>query len=92
MDKVVEQAKRILEEDLKNAPYVLDDPLGHGITSGKIQKYMFTCVTKGVSKVDCVDWLYNLYNKQNDEQHCKFQSKIDTSASMLYEFYVYLNK
>lgn len=92
MNKIVEKSRKILEADLKNTPYVLDDPLGNSVTSRKIQDYMFLCVTNSVSKPDCVDWLYELYKEQNDEQHNKFQSHIDLSANMLYDFYVYLNK
>ena len=65
MDKTVEQAKNVLVADLEDAPHVLEDPLGEGVTSRKIQDYVFACVTNGISKSDCVDWLYDLYHKQN---------------------------
>ncbi len=92
MDKTVEQAKNVLVADLEDAPHVLEDPLGEGVTSRKIQDYVFACVTNGISKSDCVDWLYDLYHKQTDDQHFKFQSRIDCSANMLYNFYNYLMK
>ena len=87
MDSVVEQVKTILEGDLKDCPYTLNDPLGHACTYRKIRDYMFACIKNGVQKPDCVDWLYKLYKGQTDEEHSAFQTRIDLSANLLYDFY-----
>ena len=90
MNNAVEQARKMLESDLADNPYILlDGPLGHAVSYRKIQNYLFVCVTNNVSKADCVNWLYNLYIEQNEKQ---FRFMIDASANMLYDFYDYLNK
>lgn len=90
MDKEVEMAKKALEDDLANASYVLDDPLGHAITSRKIKQYLYVCVVAVVPKPDCVNWLYELYQDQTEDEKHKFQCIIDSMANALYGFYDYL--
>ena len=87
----VEETKMVLEEDLKNNPHTIDAPLGHGVTYRKIMHYIYACILSGVSKADCVDWLYQLYNEQNDDEKSKFKTIIDSVAVAVYDFYGYLN-
>ena len=88
--KVVNEAKKELEDDLNNNPHTLSVPLGHGVTRRKILKYVYICVLTGISKPDCVDWLYILYNQQNDKEKYDFKLIIDSVAGALYDFYDYL--
>lgn len=90
MDENVEKAKKSLEDDLESAPHVLTDPLGHGVTSRKIHLYLYACIIANVSKPDCVDWLYELYHNQTDEEKFKFECDVDLMANALYGFYDYL--
>ena len=92
MSKEVETARKILVEDLKNAPHVLSSPLGHGVTQKKIHQYLFECVLGGVDKTNCCDWLYDLYKNQTDEEHDRFQLAVDSMAISLYEFHDFLRK
>ena len=92
MSKEVENARKELENDLKNAPHVLANPLGSSVTSDKIHRYLFNCVVSNEEKANSVDWLYSLYKEQTDEEHDKFQQSIDAMAIALYKFYEYLNK
>ena len=88
----VEFAKKVLEDDLRNNPYVLSAPLGHGVTSQKIYTYLYTCVLSNVSKDNCVDWLYDLYHEQSDDEKHMFKSIIDSVACALYGFIEHINK
>lgn len=88
----VENARKHLEADLSDNPYILDEPMGHAITYRKIQDYFFTCVIAGVDKVDCKDWLYHLYGAQTYEEKNKFVSRVDILVNALYDFYDYLRK
>lgn len=92
MSKEVETARKVLVEDLKNAPHVLSAPLGHGVTQNKIHRYLFECVLGGVDKSDCCDWLYDLYKNQTYEEHDRFMLVIDSIAISLYEFNDFLRK
>ncbi|MBR4238886.1 MAG: hypothetical protein IKQ03_05685 [Prevotella sp.] len=91
MDKKVDEARQVLIWDLENNPHILSAPLGHGVTSKKIHEYLYVCVLTKIPKSDCVDWLYELYNEQTDDERAKFQQIIDSIACCLYGFYDYLN-
>lgn len=90
MSKELENARKALNDDLKNAPYVLSNPLGHCVTCQKIHRYLFECVISNEKKSECVDWLYDLYKKQNEQEQHSFQLTIDSMAIALYDFYEYL--
>lgn len=87
----VEITKLNLEEDLMDNPHVLSAPLAHGVTRQKICKYLYACVLSGISQDDCVDWLCDLYKKQNDDEQHQFHSILHTVAVALYEFKKYIN-
>ena len=89
--KVVNETRKKLEEDLKNNPHTLSNPLAHGVSRRKIMKYIYSCVLVGISKPDCVDWLYNLYSQQNDKDCYTFKTIIDSIAVAVYDFYDYIN-
>lgn len=86
----VNQTRKILEKDLENSPYVLQDPIGNAFTYKKILEYLYACVLAGEDKVDCKEWLYKLYEEQNDEEKYKFNSRIDLLADCLYKFCDYI--
>ena len=88
--KEVNEARKVLENDLEHAPYTLSAPMGHGLTRKKILKYIYICILSNVSKPECVDWLYKLYNNQSDKEKCLFQMIIDSVSNALYDFYDYL--
>ena len=89
-NKDVERARKVLEEDLMNNPHTINAPIGNGVTYRKIMQYIYACILSSVSKADCVDWLYQLYNEQNDNEKSKFKMIIDSVAVALYDFYRYL--
>lgn len=86
----VENARKILEADLSDNPYILDDPIGYAITYRKIKDYSFACVIAGEDRVNCKDWLYQLYGGQTDEEKNKLVFKVDLLVNALYDFYSYL--
>ena len=92
MDKLVESAKKSLEEDLNSYPQSLSDPIGFNGTKLKIKKYLYACVVEGEDRADCKDWLYNLYAEQADDEKGRFVSRIDLLANALYDFYEYLGQ
>ncbi len=89
MDKV-ENALSALKSDLGNASSVLHDPIGDARTYRKILRYIFSCVVEGTGRAECKDWLYKLYEKQNDDEKAIMTSKVDLLANALYDFYDYL--
>lgn len=91
MDENVEKARKALVYDLDSNSHVLSNPFGHGVTSKKIYLYLYACIIANVSKPDCVDWLYELYHEQTDEEKNKFKCVVDSMANALYGFYDYLN-
>lgn len=92
MANEVENARKNLEADLSDNPYNLDDPMGHAITNRKIKEYFFACVIAGEERVNCKDWLYQLYGGQTDEEKYKFVLRVDMVVNTLYDFYSYLQK
>ena len=92
-NKAISDARKVLELDLQNAPYILNDgPLGHPGTDRKIYHYLFTCVQEGLDKVDCRDWLFELYHKLDDRHMDKFQTLIHEITDVLYEYDKFLKK
>lgn len=92
MNKDVEKVRRVLEDDLTDNPYILPDPIGSALTFRKIEKYLWVCMISGISKPDSVDWLYNLYREQTDDERIKFQQRIDLVANTLYDFFAYIKE
>ena len=90
MANEVENARKNLEADLSDNPYILDDPMGHAITNRKIKEYFFICVIAGEDRINCKDWLYRLYGEQTDEEKNKLVFKVDMLVNALYDFYSYL--
>ena len=82
----VDKARKRLEDDLESNPHTLSAPLAHGVTRGKILRYIFNCIMANVPKADCLDWLYILYDGQNEEEKEQFISLIDFAAGALYDF------
>ena len=91
MANEVENARKNLEADLSDNPYILDDPIGHAITYKKIKEYFFICVITGEDRVNCKDWLYRLYDEQTDEEKDKLVMRVDMLVNVLYDFYSYLH-
>lgn len=87
----IEEAPKLLVSDLEDNPQSLYDPIGDARTYRKIQRYLFLCITEGRQKPDTVDWLYDLYKNQSDEEKVKFRSRIDLLANALYHFYEFLS-
>lgn len=87
----VEQAKKMLESDLDSYPAVVKDPIGDARTYCKIQRYIYACISDGVSKANCVDWLYDLYKEQNEEEKHHFTLELDLVAKALYDYHNYLS-
>ena len=92
MANEVENARKYLEADLSDNPYILEDPLGHANTNRKIKQYFFACVMSGEDIVNCKDWLYQLYGGQTDEEKYKFTLRVDMLVNTLYDFYSYIQK
>ena len=90
MDKLVENAMRMLEADLESYPPSLSDPIGDGRTYPKILKYLFACVVTGENRAECKDKLYKLYEEQTDDEKHKFVLKVDLLTNALYDFYAYI--
>ena len=90
MANEVENARKNLEADLSDNPYILDDPMGYAITNRKLKEYFFICVIAGEDRVDCKDWLYHLYGGQTDEEKYKFALRVDMLVNALYDFYSYI--
>lgn len=84
--KNVEEAKKVLENDLANNPHVLSNPMGQGVTRRKILDYIYVCIDFSLSKADCVDWLYGLYKEQENKEKDVFRSVIDSVAGALYDY------
>jgi len=88
----IEEAQKLLISDLEENPQSLYDPISDARTCRKIQRYLFLCVTGGRLKADSVDWLYDLYKKQSEEEKDIFRSRIDLLANALYYFYEFLKQ
>lgn len=91
MNRTIEEARNYLKDDLEDYPYVLSNPLGHSGTKRKILSYIFACLLGGETKPNCVDWLYQLYAKQTDNEKHNFQLVIDSIADAVYSFKEYLD-
>ena len=89
MDKV-KIAMKTLESDLENYPPALHNPIGDARTYRKILMYLFSCVIEGKDRAKCKDWLYQLYEKQTDDEQAILISKVDLLTNALYDFYDYL--
>lgn len=86
-NKAINDARKALELDLESASYILNDgPFGHAVTNRKINHYLFTCVKEGEDKVDCRDWLFNLYEAMDEKHMFEFQCIIHAVTDALYEY------
>ena len=89
MDKI-DIAKKRIEDDLINHPSSLSDPIGDARTYNKILDYLFVSIEYQLSKADIADWLYHLYQEQNDDEKDKFANRVDLLIGALQKFYCYL--
>lgn len=88
----IEEAKKILENDLENNPSSLSDPIGDARTYHKILNYLFICIEEKTDKADIADWLYKLYRNQTDKEKDSFSSRIDLLIGALIRYNSYINK
>ena len=92
-NKTINDAREALEVDLESAPYILNDgPLGHAVTQRKIYYYLYTCVKEGEDKVNCRDWLFELYKAMDEKHMFEFQGIIHAVTDALYEYDKFLKK
>ena len=90
---IINEARNALKLDLQSASYILNDsPLGHSATNRKINQYIFTCVKEGLDKVDCRDWLFDLYDKLDEKNKNEFQNIIHAVTDALYAYNTFLKK
>ena len=64
----LESAKRILEFELKEAPYVKENLYGNEGCSRKIENYIIESFRAGVMCGNCLDWLVELLQANDVEQ------------------------
>ena len=86
----VKSAKEILVRDLEDNPLVSHNPISDARTYHKIKQYVFSCITEKVNIADCKDWLYILYEAQEEDEKTVFKSRIDLLVNALYDFNSYL--
>ena len=80
----VETAKKILEDEVKNAPYTNDDPFSNATSFRKIIEYIYICVVdENVSREEAKTWLYDLYKNQSKHDHAIFCSRVDAIISAI---------
>lgn len=80
----VETAKKILEDEVKNAPYTNDDPFSNATSFRKIIEYIYLCVVdENVSREEAKTWLYDLYKNQSKHDHAIFCSRVDAIISAI---------
>ena len=83
----VETAKKILEDEVKNAPYTNDDPFSNATSFRKIIEYIYLCVVdENVSREEAKAWLYDLYKNQSKHDHAIFCSRVDAINSFFLPF------
>ena len=61
-NKDVETAKRLLVEDVQNAPYGISEPFGHGVSERKIMEYVYACTMENIPATEAEEWLFDLYS------------------------------
>lgn len=68
MDINVETAKRMLKEEVENAPYVIEESFGNAGTYRKLISF-FVAVVKDdtVSREDAKEWLCSLFSKHHQK-------------------------
>lgn len=74
----VETAKRLLEDEVKSAPYTYEDPFSNVASYRKIIAYLYVSVVDdNIGREDAKAWLYDLYKNQSKQSHKIFCEKID---------------
>lgn len=92
-NKAIFDARQILEQDLQDSSYILNDsPLGHAATDRKIHQYLFTCVREKMDKVECRDWLFELYQNLEGKNKDDFQKIIHVITDALYSYDEFIKK
>ncbi len=63
-ERALEAAKRVLESEFAEYPYVVNDGLrGHGVTYRKVCDYIFSSIDAHVEQSACKNWLTDLVTK-----------------------------
>lgn len=73
----VETAKRILEAEVKDAPYTYDNPFSNTASYRKLIEYLYNSVMDNIGKEDAKAWLYDLYKEQPKQKHEVFRERVD---------------
>lgn len=60
MGKNEEQARKVLENEFNQNPYVLNNPLGKAVSNRKIYEYIASCIKDGLSCSECKEKLQSI--------------------------------
>ena len=85
----VETAKRILEDEVKDANTNISEPLTQKWPTWKIIDYLWSCYIENEDKYDQKEWLINLYKEAGMQETSieKFEHEIDLLMECIEEDY-----
>lgn len=81
-------AKSILKDEIKENAHTRDNLYGNAASSRKLEVYIIESVLSGISKGECLDWLFNiLKDYEVPNEFCvKTRSSAELQFSILDRF------
>ena len=74
----IKEAKLSLENEVKDSPYTKENPFGNAGSYRKLIDFLYTCtVSNEISREEAKDWLFKLYNGQDQKDNSIFRDRID---------------
>jgi len=74
----LKETKLSLENEVKDYPYTYEKPFGNAGSYGKLIDFLYASVMSNeLSLEEAKEWLYDLYNKQDEENKSVFQDRVD---------------
>ncbi len=80
----IQEAKSSLEDEVKDFPYTYDDPFGNAGSYRKLIDFLYTSIMSNeLNSEEAKDWLFELYDKQDEKEKLIFQDRVDVIMTAL---------